>query len=373
MNYSDMKMLEHLKLELSMRNKIESNEIMEAFSQYVDNKNDLSEMIELGMLRFEYSRYASVFKDTLFEDGIKYIVELAHKADNADSVSFREVYASTVNEISKGLSNWFLVARVQAANSDYQRIDVWVKSIFRDLGDLIESSLQPYLKFILTMEHIAKNRSVSVPEKLGAVVNELRKENDLYQALLCSMPLDISVSQWRNIADHGDYSYLGEEQIEVCYGTKNDAKKKILEKSEIQFIAQYMDALLYMFKLADTLLRIDFHPLHDIPEWTEETATDNWISQLVETSYTYDIEVVSMDDTAILLRMDSELSRQDIEKFIKSLPITLKREFEMCLVYKDVVRCIVKFDGKKVEITCLGQGKKKVPFWRKFLQWFNRE
>ena len=61
-----------------------------------------------------------------------------------------------------------------------------------------------------------------------------------------------------------------------------------------------------------------------------------------------------MDDTAILLRMDSELSRQDIEKFIKSLPITLKREFEMCLVYKDVVRCIVKFDGKKVEITCLG-------------------
>ena len=49
---------------------------MEAFSQYVDNKNDLSEMIELGMLRFEYSRYASVFKDTLFEDGIKYIVEL---------------------------------------------------------------------------------------------------------------------------------------------------------------------------------------------------------------------------------------------------------------------------------------------------------
>lgn len=38
MNYSDMKMLEHLKLELSMRNKIESNEIMEAFSQYVDNK-----------------------------------------------------------------------------------------------------------------------------------------------------------------------------------------------------------------------------------------------------------------------------------------------------------------------------------------------
>ena len=49
MNYSDMKMLEHLKLELSMRNKIESNEIMEAFSQYVDNKNDLSEMIELGI------------------------------------------------------------------------------------------------------------------------------------------------------------------------------------------------------------------------------------------------------------------------------------------------------------------------------------
>ena len=123
---------------------------------------------------------------------------------------------------------------------------------------------------------------------------------------------------------------------------------------------------LYMFKLADTLLRIDFHPLQDIPEWTEGTATDNWISQLVETSYTCGIEVVSMNDTKILLRMDFELSRQDIEKYIKSLPITLKREFEMCLMYKDVVRYLVKFDGKKVEITCFEQGKKKVPFWKKF-------
>lgn len=372
MDYSDMKMLENLKLELGMHSKIESDEIMDAFSQYVNNKGDLSAMLDLGMLRFEYLHYVSIFKDTLFEDGIKYIVELARKADCNDSVRFRETYSSTVNELSKGLSNWFLVARVQTSDTACQRIDVWTKSIFRDLGDLIESCLQPYLRFVITLEHIAKNKSVSIPEKLGAVVNELRKENDLYEAFLFTMPLEIPVSQWRNIADHGDYTYLGEGKIEVRYGTKNDAKNKILDKGEIQFIARYMDALLYMFKLADTLLRIDFHPLQDIPEWTEETATDNWISQLVETSYTYDIEVVSMDDNAILLRMDSELSRQDIEKYIKSLPITLKREFEMCLMYRDVVRYIVKFDGKIVKITCLEPKEKKTPIWRKILKWFNR-
>lgn len=353
MNYSDMKVLEHLKFELSISHKIESNEIMESFSQYVDNKKDLAEMIELGMLRFEYLQYASIFKGTLFEDGIKYIVELARKADSTDSVNFRETYSSSVNEISKGLSNWFLVARVQTSDTACQRIDVWAKSIFRDLGDLIESCLQPYLRFVIALEHITKNKSVSIPEKLGAVVNELRKENDLYEAFLFTMPLEIPVSQWRNIADHGDYTYLGEGKIEVRYGIKNDAKNKILDKGEIQFVARYMDALLYMFKLAETLLRIDFHPLQDIPEWTEETATDNWISQLVETSYTYDIEVVSVDDNAILLRMDSELSMQDIEKYIKSLPIILKREFEMCLMYRDVMRYIVKFDGKIVEIKYL--------------------
>lgn len=243
MNYSDMKMLENLKLELSMRDKIEPSEIMDAFSKYVDNTSDLSAMIDLGMLRFEFLRYVSIFSDTLFEDGIKYIVDLARKADSTDGVSFREVYSSTVKEISKGLSNWFLVARVQVSDSDCQRIDAWVKSIFRDLGDLIESYLQPYLKFLLTMEHIAKSKSVSVPEKLGAVVNELRKENDLYEAFLFSMPLNITVSQWRNIADHGDYSYLGDGKIEVRYGTKNDEKSKILEKSEILFVVQYMDTL----------------------------------------------------------------------------------------------------------------------------------
>ena len=54
MNYSDMKMLENLKLELSMRDKIEPSEIMDAFSKYVDNTSDLSAMIDLGMLRFEF-------------------------------------------------------------------------------------------------------------------------------------------------------------------------------------------------------------------------------------------------------------------------------------------------------------------------------
>jgi len=100
MNYSDMKMLENLKLELSMRDKIEPDEIMDAFSKYVDNKCDLSAMIDSGMLRFEYLHYVSIFRDTLFEDVIKYIVELARKADSTDSVSFREVYSSTVKEIS---------------------------------------------------------------------------------------------------------------------------------------------------------------------------------------------------------------------------------------------------------------------------------
>ena len=149
-------------------------------------------------------------------------------------------------------------------------------------------------------------------------------------------------------------------------------KNKILDKGEMQFVVRYMDTLLYMFKLADTLLRIDFHPLKDIPEWTEETATDNWISQLVETSYTYDIEVVSMEDNAILLQMDSELSGQDIEKYIKLLPITLKREFELYLLYWVVVRYIVKFDGKIVEIKHLEPKEKKTPIWRKILKGFNR-
>lgn len=49
MDYSDMKMLENLKLELGMHSKIESDEIMDAFSQYVNNKGDLSAMLDLGI------------------------------------------------------------------------------------------------------------------------------------------------------------------------------------------------------------------------------------------------------------------------------------------------------------------------------------
>lgn len=124
------------------------------------------------------------------------------------------------------------------------------------------------------------------------IVDVLINYQDEFRALYKDMLWDISISQWRNIADHGSYENT-ENGVEVTYGA-NDEFKKVIMIQELEVLMCTLDTLLYMHKTAYTLLSIDYiEMLKDAFLYTKskkETWNDNMISQFVETSYAYGFE-----------------------------------------------------------------------------------
>ena len=149
---------------------------------------------------------------------------------------------------------------------------------------------------------------------------------------------DISISQWRNIADHGSYENT-ENGVEITYGA-NDEFKKVISIEELELLMCTLDTLLYMHKTAYTLLSIDYiEMLKDAFSYTKskkETWNDNMISQFVETSYAYGFEVRSIEKDVNVweLEVGSDIEQEKdslikycsvISKFLECYKLTIYR------------------------------------------------
>lgn len=150
--------------------------------------------------------------------------------------------------------------------------------------------------------------------------------------------MNISISQWRNIADYGSYE-ITENGVEVTYGA-NDEFKKVISIQELKLLMCTLDTLLYMHKTAYTLLSIDYiEMLEDVFSYTKskkETWNDNMISQFVETSYAYGFEVRSTekDGNVWKLEIESDIEQKKnslikycsiISKFLECYKLTIYR------------------------------------------------
>ena len=100
---------------------------------------------------------------------------------------------------------------------------------------------------------------------MGVKIDALIAYSDVFKALYKDLLLDVSVSQWRNIANHGDYKIV-DETVEVTYGNTNNLQTKHVTKEELIILLKTIDVLLYMHKIAFVLLSVDYSSCLDISE-----------------------------------------------------------------------------------------------------------
>lgn len=267
------------------------DDVYNRFEKYVNNKSILREIIELGILHYDYAKYVTLFEGTLFEDGIRIIIDLCREAYSKDKEAFKVIFANSYSKYAKGLENQTQLCWLEGNEFNIQRNDLAVKKAFRFIGDLIENSFKPYAVFLNEVRALIQGKNAN-QKKLGMIVDVLMNYQDEFRALYKDMLCDISISQWRNIADHGSYENT-ENGVEVTYGT-NDEFKKVISIQELELLMCTLDTLLYMHKTAYTLLSIDYIEMlkgaFSYTKSKEETWNDNMISQFVETSYAYGFE-----------------------------------------------------------------------------------
>lgn len=331
-----------------------TEDVYNQFAKYVNNKTILRETIELGIFHYDYVKYVTLFEGTIFEDGIRIIVDLCRQAYNKDKERFKVVFVDSYPKIAKGLENQTQLCWLEGNEFDVQRNDLTVKKAFRFIGDLIENSFKPYATFLNEVRAIIQGKSAN-QKKLGMIVDVLINYQDVFKALYQDMLVDISISQWRNIADHGSYENT-EHGVEVTFGT-NAEFNKLISIQDLELLMCTLDTLLYMHKTAYTLLSLDYiEMLKDAFLYTkskEETWNDNLISQIVETSYAYGFKVRTVEkeeDVWVLeIATDIEQEKQSLIKYCSVIANFLEC-YKLTIYRTDKVEYVVQFVDGRLEI-----------------------
>ena len=336
------------------RENFSMDDVYNRFEKYVNNKLILRKTIDLGILHYDYVKYVTLFEGTLFEDGIRIIIDLCREAYSKDEEAFKVIFANSYPKYAKGLENQTQLSWLEGNEFNIQRNDLVVKKAFRFIGDLIENSFKPYAVFLNEVRALIQGKNAN-QKKLGMIVDVLMNYQDEFRALYKDMLCDISISQWRNIADHGSYENT-ENGVEVTYGV-NDEFKKVISIQELESLMCTLDALLYMHKTAYTLLSIDYiEMLKDVFSYTkskEENWNDNMISQFVETSYAYGFEVRSIEKNedvwTLEIGSDIEQEKDNLIKFCSIISKFLGC-YKLTIYRLNKVEYKIQFLEEKLEI-----------------------
>lgn len=168
-----------------------------------------------------------------------------------------KVCALWEESIGKALSLYWSAVRLEHEKVDLS-LDEFAYELFRNIGGLIEGTLQVYLKELLHLTLRSQGESVSFAEidalDLGTAVR-LVSEKAGIASYLTLPPWNVPLNQWRNIAQH--YSMNSNGSSVVCrYGARHQ-HSITLTRPELLEVARALFLLFSTIRTAQTLFVLD--------------------------------------------------------------------------------------------------------------------
>ena len=168
-----------------------------------------------------------------------------------------EVCSKWEADIGKALTFYWSAVKFEYSKTDLP-IDEYTYELFRNIGGLIEGTLQVYLKELLHITLCTHGKSSSYSEvsslSLGTVISKLSEElgnSDIFKL----SPWMIPLNQWRNIAQHLSID-TDNFSINCRYGAKNQHIIK-LERDELMEIARSIFTLYSAIRTSQTIFFLD--------------------------------------------------------------------------------------------------------------------
>lgn len=165
--------------------------------------------------------------------------------------------ASWEEAIGKALSLYWSAVRLEHEKADLP-LDEFAYELFRNIGGLIEGTLQVYLKELLHLAQRSQGESVTFADidtlDLGATVRLVGEKADI-APYLTLRPWNVPLNQWRNIAQH--YSMDSSGSSIVChYGAKHQ-HSITLTRAGLLEVARGLFLLFSTIRTAQTLFALD--------------------------------------------------------------------------------------------------------------------
>lgn len=120
-------------------------------------------------------------------------------------------------------------------SKDGLNTDEYAFEVFRLIGCLIESTIQPFIKELYCLAALSAGQLVETRDVIeadfGQVIEKFSRLN-CFPGLLTPGTWDVRINQWRNIAQHHSFSVVG-EKIEATYGKSSPKKCIALTRDEL--------------------------------------------------------------------------------------------------------------------------------------------
>ena len=348
--------IDNLNNELKRSKEFTKDDVFNEFEKYVANKENLLHAIDCGIFHYDYVQYSTFIKDTLFEDGLKLILEICRNAFEVDSVRSSSAIKIAYAQVSKGFASYTQYVMLHTPIHEIDRFDLLVKEAFQIIEERTENSLKHFVLFINEMYRIVQNEP-GIQVKFGVALDALMTCNKTFSGIYKGLLLDISASQWRNISGHNDYE-IGDDIVEVEYGS-SERIKKVISKDELMILLKTIDVLLYMHKTAFTLLHIDYMEHFDLGLLAERknqnTKQDNLVSQLVETSFAFKCELKSIDLKASPIKIEVHskytlLNKNNLIKYLSVVASFVGQDYCLFIYRKDKVEYRANYTNRKLYI-----------------------
>lgn len=207
--------------------------IVEVLTPYIDDSEKL-QAGATGVLAVEAANIAKILAVPEWKELFEEVIQNYRIAKSSNAELLYHTIATWEREIDAIDSNFTMQVLFETDTNELS-LDEFRFELFRNIGALIEATLQTYLREYLCVLLIAKNcESIDFAKSatLGQVVSEIESRG-CNKSLVCPSPWGLRLSQWRNIAQHFD-SYTEGEYIVCKYGSRRQNTIKLSREELLQ-------------------------------------------------------------------------------------------------------------------------------------------
>ena len=238
------------------------------------NSNHLSSCLGAGGLTYEHAFLKRT--EEWSSSCLSKLLEEYRSAQAIDKDRLFSVLASFQPRMDSAYEQVVSIASLEADKANLKP-QVFTKSCLRDMGDMIESSLLPFIRLRLKVLEIGELNDAGKRRiddlSLGHAIAELKSADP---TLYSPAPFNISLSQWRNISHHSSYRLRGDT---VCceYGNKRPRKQFECSTTQLLEMFRYVDNVYYLHKVA-----FEFFCTDNISALAQAVDTSSTKSELSE-------------------------------------------------------------------------------------------
>lgn len=197
-----------------------------------------------------------IFQDSWSASHFWWCLELHWRAYSIDSDAAIEECARWELKINRGLSHYWSNLQLEQKKGDLALED-FAAEAFRNIGSLLEATTQPFLRGLLGHLRLAREKKTQNIDDLdfGVVVSELASTSGAPD-LFAPPPWGVSLSQWRNIAQHHNF-IIDADVITVHYGKGGGIRSLDLSRADLWESLCCIFRIQLIIKTARTMFFLD--------------------------------------------------------------------------------------------------------------------